>query len=380
MQCETKENTPTITYIVCKCGMVVAKAVKCECGNPLESLEILSFLGQNLIEVYPQNSTQKPVHLIAYWRDIFAYVDLTVHDNLCLRRMCHLFKDSLKAIPKGMYTEFPHPNHTSVQSLIKRCHELYEAEPTKAPVIFFIKKGRYDVKENYLHIQYPMKIMGAGQDKTFIQGGGFRIVYSKYSNNEDGKRVELSGMTVCDTKANGLRAAGHKVNKRKGLFFLCDRMTFTRCGSNSTVMPHHDDCARRRGERGRFRGGHGVKAKNTKGRLINCVITQCEGSGIYCSYDTLIELEGSQTKVDGNNTSRSTDCYGGPHGLTSQNTSCSIHLLFPLTKESVSTNHHNGQNYASYRGGDIETVESFSTADENDENFCFWFDENVSFV
>ena len=60
---------------------------------------------------------------------------------------------------------------------------------------------------------------------------------------------------------------------------MCERMTFTRCG---------DD---------------GVHAYNTKGRLINCVITQCYNSGIVSSGDALVEVEGSQTKVDGNVTS-----------------------------------------------------------------------------
>ena len=57
-------------------------------------------------------------------------------------------------------------------------------------------------------------------------------------------------------------------------------------------------------------GGHGVYASNTKGRLINCVITQCGWSGIWCSINALIELEGSQTKVDGNVTSGRSDMYG----------------------------------------------------------------------
>ena len=38
-----------------------------------------------------------------------------------------------------------------------------------------------------------------------------------------------------------------------------------------------------------------------------------------------------------------------------------IHLLFPLTKESVSTNNHNGQNYGG-PAGIIETVNTFEEA------------------
>ena len=50
-------------------------------------------------------------------------------------------------------------------------------------------------------------------------------------------------------------------------------------------------------------GDTGVVANNTKGRLLNCVITQCNYSGIFCRENALIELEGDQTKVDGNVTS-----------------------------------------------------------------------------
>ena len=101
-------------------------------------------------------------------------------------------------------------------------------------------------------------------------------------------------------------------------------------------------------------GEDGVFASNTKGRLINCVITQCRRSGIHCWENALIELEGEQTRVDGNGT---TSGHSDWYGFTTFNTSSRIHLLFPLTKESVSTNNHNGNNYGG-SGGTIETVES----------------------
>ncbi len=101
-------------------------------------------------------------------------------------------------------------------------------------------------------------------------------------------------------------------------------------------------------------GRHGVFAWNTKGRLINCVITQCGSSGIVCMRNALIELEGDQTKVDGNVTSGFSYWYG----LNTCYTSSIIHLLFPLTKESVSTNNRGGRNYTS-GDGTIETVDAF---------------------
>ena len=177
-----------------------------------------------------------------------------------------------------------------------------------------VTKDGQDV--NYVTIGYPIMIIGAGQDKTIIHGG-LKI----QGKNEEKKRVNMHGMTMKGSKRQGL----HNEN---GLSFLCKDMTFTQCGQN------------------------GVEASNTKGRLINCVITQCGGSGILCVGNALIEVEGDQTKVHGNVTSG----WGDEYGLSAYNTSSRIHLLFPLTKESVSTNNHGGGNYGH---NTIETVNTF---------------------
>jgi hypothetical protein len=96
----------------------------------------------------------------------------------------------------------------------------------------------------------------------------------------------------------------------------------------------------------------GVHAYNTKGRLINCVITQCYNSGIVSSGNALVEVEGSQTKVDGNVTSG-----GNNYGLyTHDDTSSIIKLLSPLTKDSVSTNNYDGRNYYSTSGAILEVT------------------------
>ena len=113
---------------------------------------------------------------------------------------------------------------------------------------------------------------------------------------------------------------------------MCDSITFTQCGED------------------------GVYAENTKGRLINCVITQCGDCGIYCGGEALIKVEGRQTKVDGNGIGDGDQRYG----LYTCDTSSIIHLLFPLTKESVSTNNHRGGNYGSC-GGTIAIVDSDGT-------------------
>jgi hypothetical protein len=171
-----------------------------------------------------------------------------------------------------------------------------------------------------LSIKHPINIIGAGRDQTFVKGYGFKIEGEK----EEGKNVVLKDMTISETSMNG-------VDGYDGLSWLCDSLTITQCGWS------------------------GVRAENTKGRLINCVITQCRRSGIYCGCKAFIELEGDQTKVDGNVTSGKSDIYGLETDSTSYFSLSIIHLLFPLTKESISTNNGGAGNYGGC--GTIKTVD-----------------------
>jgi hypothetical protein len=202
-------------------------------------------------------------------------------------------------------------------SLIARCYALHREDPTRAPTVIFIKEGVHEVDDKRsLNIRYPLKIVGAGRNKTIIHGG-----FDIRGPREEGERVDMQGMTIKGSSGYGLL-------NDSGLPFLCKDMTFTQC----------DYC--------------GVLAYDTRGRLINCVITQCGSSGIHCSWNALIEVEGSQTKVDGNGTSGDGDDYG----LDTDDTSSRMNLLFPLTKESVSTNHHGGRNH-----GGTGTIKSVNT-------------------
>ena len=145
-----------------------------------------------------------------------------------------------------------------------------KAYEEKIVKLIFITEGTYDL-ENVI-IKCPISIHGAGQNKTILQRHGITIKGLK----KEKKIVNMQDFTMKGSSRDGLSAYN-------GLSFLCTRITFTQCRSN------------------------GVLAKNTKGRLINCVITQCGLSGIWCHENALIELEGDQTKVDGNVTSGGSD-------------------------------------------------------------------------
>jgi len=288
-----------------------------------------------------------PYGVIAWWQSVFEYLEHSDYERIHLRRLCHLFKDALQPAPSGLYTVYPHPNYSSLDSLINFCNALYEEDPSRAPRVLFIKEGDHEIDgyekecslldpiqfqedgleikkfhEHFASVKYPIKIVGAGQNKTFIHGGGFSIDAKKSSG---GEQIELSQMTIHYT-------ADCAIYGNDGLSFIGDKLTLSHCGTS------------------------GVMAMGTEGRLLNCVVTQCGLSGICSGYNALIEVAGEKTKVDGNGTLGESDSYG----LHTYDTSSFIHLLAPLTKESVSFNNYNGQNYGSSRqatsGGTIQTV------------------------
>ena len=180
----------------------------------------------------------------------------------------------------------------------------------------FLEPGVHILTSYYVTISEEVTISGAGRGITFVQGYGFKIY------GEKGKKCTLMDITVQKTEFSGL--------------YGCDGMSF------DCLRMHFDQCA----------GNHGVIAYQTKGRLTNCQITQSTGSGVCSSSNSTIDIEGEETMIEKNNTSGKS-CY---YGLDARNSSSFIHILSPLTKESISKNNQNGN-----CGGDgtIQTVNSF---------------------
>ena len=157
----------------------------------------------------------------------------------------------------------------------------------------------------YVLFEVPMTVSGDGREKTFVEGGGFWI------EGENDQHCTFIDLTIQKTKYGGLVG--------DGMSFDCRRVKFDKCGH------------------------YGVRAMNTKGRLTNCQVTNCGGSGII-SYKSSIEIEGEESRIN-NNCTRGDS---GDYGLFAFSSSSFIHLLSPLTKEDVSTNNNGGGNY----GGD----------------------------
>ena len=288
-----------------------------------------AYLSTHLIVPYfinAQREIKRPEHLIAWWSRIFSFYVPDDKDRIELRFLCRLFRDSLK--PPPLYTIFPHPNYSTLNMLMDKLSDVFVENPNKAPQIVFVTEGTFHSKDEArrVYITYPMKMIGAGQNKSILSN--YRLIIQ--GMKEEGKTVELTNI---DLQGSGWDANGLYCDD--GLSFLCDSMTITQCYN------------------------HGVEVYNTTGRLINCVITHCQGSGIYSHAGALVEVEGSQTKVEQNITGGDKDRYG----LTTYDTSSTIHLLSPLTKESISINNHNDQNYGSRDSicrGTIRTVMTFT--------------------
>ena len=70
-------------------------------------------------------------------------------------------------------------------------------------------------------------------------------------------------------------------------------------------------------------------------------MTNCGGNGVVAYDDGLVEIYGELTQVT-KNCSKGQVHYYGLKGSDSSNNRIVVHA--PLTKESVSTNNHNGQN------------------------------------
>ena len=104
-------------------------------------------------------------------------------------------------------------------------------------------------------------------------------------------------------------------------------------------------------------GDCGVGVNGSKRNTMkNCNVSHSKESGLFVSDDGLMTIDGNATTIHHNGT-------GGGYGLDActSYSSGSIHLVSPLTKEMISTNNHNGQNYNS---GTIQTITNNNTKEE----------------
>ena len=259
----------------------------------------LSYLVQPNLHGKPQRLPSLKV----LWIRIFSYSGPTEKETLSLRRSCKLFSKALKPLPKGSWTSYPHPKYSSLRGLFGRFTELSESGSTNIPKLVLIENGIHDEGGNYVYINVSISIVGESREHCVVIGG------LRMNGKEDD--VNVSNLTLRDSKGSG-------VYRFYGASIHLDNVSVENSGSIGVLV-------------------RGTKRSTMK----NCNISHSKGSG-------LVVGGGGLMTIDGNGTTIHHNCTGGwsnYYGLFTHNSSSSIHLVSPLTIETISKNNGGGGNY-----------------------------------
>jgi len=170
----------------------------------------------------------------------------------------------------------------------------------------FLEDGIHDEQGEKVVIDFPVTIIGESKDGCTIIGG-----LNMRGKKEDD--VTVKHLTISQSKSSGVYGDG-------GMSF------------------HFFHLKIEKSER------IGVSVYKTKrNTMSNCQVSHSKRSGVTAWNGGLITMNGSVTSIHNNVTGGRSNYYG-----LDTDSSSSIHLVSPLTKESVSINNGGSQNY----GGD----------------------------
>jgi len=212
---------------------------------------------------------------------------------------------SLKPLP--CWTSFPHPKYSSLRGLFGRINELSKSGSTNIPKLVLIDNGIHDEGGNFVVINISISIVGESREHCVVIGG-----LKMNGKNED--NVKVSNLTLRKSKESGVYGC-------EGASMHLDNVSVENSGRSGVCVS-------------------GSKRNTMK----NCNVSHSKWSGLFVGGGGLMTIDGNATTIHYNSTS-------GDYGLLA-NTSGSIHLVSPLTKEMISTNNNGGQNY----DGTIQTI------------------------
>jgi hypothetical protein len=179
----------------------------------------------------------------------------------------------------------------------------------------FLEDGVHDEKGEYVVIDFPITIIGESKDGCTIIGG----LHMKGKKEDD---VNVKHLTISQSKNSG-------VVGNEGMSFHLFHLKIEKSGE------------------------YGVYVQGTKrNTMSNCQVSHSKENGVSVYENGLITMNGSGTSIHNNVTGEDSDYYG----LYTRISSSFIHLVSPLTKESVSINNGGGGNYNS--DGTIKTIET----------------------
>jgi len=268
-----------------------------------------------LVQPNLHGKLQRLPSLQALWIRIFSYSGPTEKETVLLRRSCKLYSKALKPLP--CWTPFPHPKYSSLTGLFGRINELSESGSMNLPKLVLIENGIHDEGGNYVVINVSISIVGESREHCVVIGG-LRM------NGKKEDDVNVSNLTLRKSKDCGV-LGWH------GASMHLDNVSVENSGDDGVFV---------RGSK-----------RNT---MKNCNVSHSKYSGLGVGDGGLMLIDGNATTIHHNGTK------GWDYGLITLDSSCSIHLVSPLTKEMISTNNHNGQNYV----GTIQTITNNNTKEE----------------
>ena len=346
------------------------------------------------------------------WLQVYSYLQPSYFTRIRLKCLCRLFNDVEKMItfhpncsplkPIPLYTSFPHPNYASLRVLVNHLNALSKKETDDARVPFFvvsfddetcdekallldeaffllliicvaaaalsvivassspalvplftlfvlcsvlcsvlcvalcsalcsickyyssasfpvvlpslllIADGIHDQQGRYIEIDFPLTIVGESKAGCTIIGG--LKMAGKIKDD-----VNVKHLTVSQSKGSG-------VNGWFGMAFHLFHVNIEKSGGNGICV--------------------GDTKRNT---MSNCQVSHSKCSGVFV-WGGLMTMDGSGTSIHNNVTGGHSLRYG----LHTRNSTSSIHLVSPLTKESISINNGGAGNYNSI--GTIKTI------------------------
>ena len=232
-----------------------------------------------------------------------------------LRCSSKLFHSVLR--PPPLWTSFPHSNYATLQSFLDRLEELRGDEESSGnvPSLLFIEEGNYIEEGDYVLVNFPLSIYGAGHEKTTLVGVGLEIKGKK----GDGI-VEIGDLKITGGEWHGLFACG-------GMNVIMRNCAIVDCQWIGVFAASRADVS-----------------------CDNLQVVGCGSSGVRSHNNATIMLSGNGTSIQGNGTKGESDDYG----LDASSFSSKFQLVTPLTKEEISTNNGGGGNWGGR--GTIEQV------------------------
>jgi len=286
--------------------------------SPSNTGPYLSYLVQPNLHGKPQRLPSLKV----LWMNIFSYSGPTEKETASLRRSCKLFSKALKPLP--CWTSYPHPKYSSLKGLFRHFNALSRNGSTSIPKLVLIENGIHDEGGNIVVINISISIVGESREHCVVIGG-------LQMNGKKEDDVNVSDLTLRKSNMRGV------------------------CGNNGASMHLDNVSVEYSGKDGVFVGG------TKRSTMKNCNVSHSKYSGLEVYNGGLMTISGNATTIHHNCTP------GGDYGLYAS--SGSIHLVSPLTKETISTNNHGGRNYrTTYQSrGTVLTIQTITNNTKEEE-------------